>query len=111
MITIEYCAAGEAVSDFDWQAWVDKIMCHKDQNLRWEVSTTLPINAVRLLIAQDKLNTEEVIFKYKGLRVVVNEYGAILDWPQGFCMGDQHIVEDILRNGIRKRKEKYDNRT
>lgn len=45
--------------------------------------------------------------------VVVNEYGAILDWPEGFFDQSQQQAEEILlaatrkRQEIRRRKESY----
>lgn len=39
-------------------------------------------------------------------RVEVNEYGAILDWPKGFFDQSQREAEQILRYGIRKRKNR-----
>lgn len=36
--------------------------------------------------------------------IVVNEYGAILDWPEGFFDQSQTEAEGIIREAIRKRK-------
>lgn len=37
--------------------------------------------------------------------IVVNEYGAILDWPEGFFDQSQAEAEKILREATRKRKQ------
>lgn len=36
--------------------------------------------------------------------VIINEYGAILDWPEGFFDQSQHQAEEILRAAAMKRK-------
>jgi predicted ATPase len=38
--------------------------------------------------------------------VVVNEYGAIPDWPEGFFDQSQLEAEEILRAASRKRKDR-----
>jgi predicted ATPase len=37
--------------------------------------------------------------------IVVNEYGAILDWPEGFFDQSQAESEKIIREATRKRKQ------
>jgi predicted ATPase len=37
--------------------------------------------------------------------VTVNEYGAILDWPDGFFDQSQREAEEILREALRKKEE------
>jgi predicted ATPase len=37
--------------------------------------------------------------------IVVNEYGAILDWPEGFFDQSQTEAENIIREATRKRKQ------
>ena len=41
--------------------------------------------------------------------VVINEYGAISDWPEGFFDQSQQQAEEILRAAAAKRKGKRDN--
>jgi len=36
--------------------------------------------------------------------VVINEYGAISDWPEGFFDQSQQQAEEILRAAAMKRK-------
>ncbi|MCB0556894.1 MAG: DUF3696 domain-containing protein [Phaeodactylibacter sp.] len=36
--------------------------------------------------------------------MVINEYGAITDWPEGFFDQSQHEAEEILRAATLKRK-------
>ena len=38
--------------------------------------------------------------------VVINEYGAIFDWPEGFFDQSQHQAEEILRAALNKKREK-----
>jgi predicted ATPase len=43
--------------------------------------------------------------------VVVNEYGAIPYWPEGFFDQSQLEAEEILRAASRKRKGKQERKT
>jgi predicted ATPase len=39
-------------------------------------------------------------------RVIVNEYGAIADWPEGFFDQSQNEAEEILKAATRKRQSR-----
>jgi predicted ATPase len=44
--------------------------------------------------------------------VIVNNYGAILDWPEGFFDQSQREVEEIIRFGmLKKQKERKDDKS
>lgn len=38
-------------------------------------------------------------------KVVINNYGAVLDWPDGFFDQSQELAEEILKAATRKRRE------
>lgn len=42
--------------------------------------------------------------------VIVNKYGAITDWPEGFFDQSQREAEEILRAGLNKKKQERGNR-
>jgi len=102
MITIEYCAEGEPVSDFEYRDWLEKIKNYPDGH--FQVSTTIPIQAVRLAVARGVLPHQGVCFLYESKIIRVNEYGAILDWPPGFADVDTYHAEEILRTAMARRR-------
>lgn len=107
MIIIEYCRNGEAISDFNYQDFIKSIKksISKTHNKRefpeiteglFRVSTSLPISAIKLEIAKGNINHKEIQFKFKDKLFQPNKYGAILDWPDGFCDIEAKIMEENL---------------
>ncbi len=80
-----------------------------------ETHSEYVINRLRLRIASSSdeslSNLTKIYFveKREGIShfrdVVVNKYGAILDWPEGFFDQSQSEVEDILKAASAKRKK------
>jgi hypothetical protein len=103
MIIIDYCKHGKAVSDFDSSDWICEVKKTK-HNRTFQVSTSLPVDLVRLAIVSDEINCKDVTFLYCGDYFQANEYGAIENWPTGFCDGQIAVIEDILRRAIEKKK-------
>lgn len=75
------------------------------------------INRLRLRIASDSEDAlgsiSKIYFSEKNEEghsffheVLVNEYGAILDWPEGFFDQSQFEAEEMLRAAARKRKSR-----
>jgi len=104
MLTIEYCESGKSISDFDIESWVDYIVKVKDLNLRFKVSTSLPIDAIRLAIVQGRLDYRKVVFAFEDKTMQVNEFGALLNWSNGFCDKGVRYAEKILRHAVSMRK-------
>ena len=104
MIIIEYCEHGTSVSDFNYSDWIYNVK-KTTQNHTFCVSTQLPIDLVRLAIVRGELNHSDVTFLYCGHYFQANEYGAIQDWPEGFCDRITGVSEDILRCAMKKRKQ------
>jgi predicted ATPase len=50
--------------------------------------------------------TERKIGKSVFRPVEVNDYGAIIDWPEGFFDQSQDEAEQIIREATKKRKMK-----
>jgi hypothetical protein len=103
MIKIEYCQDGAPVSDWAVSDWVYNVKKNKDADHTFRVSTAPPIEAIRLEIALGNLAPEEVTFSYCDLLFQANKYGAITDWPVGFCDRGAAYAEDILRAATKRR--------
>jgi hypothetical protein len=103
MITIEYCEDGIAVSDFNYQVWIDTVKSMKGDHC-FRVSTSLPIDLVRIAILKDEILYSNVNFKYEGKLLQPNQYGSLSDWPFGFCGVEADMCGQILRLAAAKRK-------
>lgn len=74
------------------------------------------INRLRLKAAKDESDSvsQNIALYYVAkedkqasyVRVFVNEYGAIADWPEGFFDQSPREVEDIIRAATRKRQKR-----
>jgi len=106
MITIEYCKEGLAISDFSYSDWVYNVkQTIKDgKDHKFEVSTSIPIAALRLEIALGNIDCESITFCFWGQYFQANKYGAITNWPRGFADVECAIAEDILRVAIKQRR-------
>ena len=116
MILVRYAEWGTAVPDKGVQNWAKMIQSaieinrgNKNRDVVFCVSNSLPFTFLRLLIVQGKINHQEIKFLYhngdKDLHVSVNEYGAITDWPTGFCDMEQDVVEELLKTAMNKRHQ------
>lgn len=105
MITMEYCAEGTAVSDWDVEVVFGVLAAPPRGDARIKYSTANIFHRVRQGIAEEEVDHRHVLFVFDGQSVVVNEYGMIHDWPRGFLSnGDVH--SKILRAGVYKRKRR-----
>ncbi|MDR1578337.1 MAG: DUF3696 domain-containing protein [Deltaproteobacteria bacterium] len=88
-------------------------LCNKQYIV--ETHSEYLIGRLRFRIASETLEKElnsqiKIYFVEKPSRgssfrkVVINEYGAISDWPEGFFDQSQQQVEEILRVAAMKRK-------
>ncbi len=109
MIDIEYCKSGESVSDFEVEEWFSQILediqMVQDISIYRSVSTTLPIDRVRAAILEGELDYKNVRFVFKDKIIKSNEYGALSEWPDGFCDVGLKLIEKIL-TGREKHKSK-----
>ena len=105
-IVVEYCAEGDPVSDFAVADWSYNFL--RGSQTHYRVSTSLPIDAVRLMIVQGKLDAEDVTFSYSGLVFQANRYGAIPDWPIGFADRSGAYAHDILLAATKKLQKERD---
>jgi hypothetical protein len=63
------------------------------------------IHAVRLLIAEGKVDANDIELRFNGSHVICNRYGAIVECPCGFADTDVRICEDILKAAMCKRSK------
>jgi len=106
MITIEYTDNGEAVSDFNYSEWLERVKNNVDSNTTFKVSTSTPIFAIRLAIVKGEVDHKKIKFKYNDKESNVNEYGVFNYWPKGFADVTDVLVQNILSTAIKKKKNK-----
>jgi hypothetical protein len=106
MIYLEYTRKGTPISDFEAEGFVnDLIRMHRcGQTIHRLISTSLSFDFLRLFIAAEKIQYFDVIFIYDGKEIHINKYGAIEDWPEGFCGYGSYVAEKILRIAMAKKK-------
>jgi hypothetical protein len=110
MVTIKYCAEGDAVSDFYLDNWLEDVMIAVADvgNTLWErnfeVSTSLPIYIIKREVAKGNISMDDIQFKYDDKIIRVNRYGAIIDWPRGFADKEVDYCEDTLKLAMKMRQ-------
>lgn len=103
MKTVVYCKEGVAVSDFDAEDWVELFKKAADGTV-YKVSTSLPFDIIRREIVKGNIAFESVEFEFEGKKIPINKYGAIPNWPRGFCDKVNGVAEDIIREAVKMRK-------
>jgi len=105
MITIDYCADGEPISDFNYKDWLygeygvkNLLVVCKDKNLHlnFQVSTSLPIHAVRAAIHKGEIDPKDIEFLFENRILKPDKNGRISDWPEGFCDAEINEMERLL---------------
>lgn len=110
MLFMEYCARGEAISDFDADAWLERTkreiidLGNIDCEDHIYLSTSLPFDLVRREIARGNLDCLDVLFVFNGHNIAVNKYGAVPEWPDGFCDRCVEVAQEILMAAMEQRK-------
>lgn len=104
MLRITYCREGEAVSDFEWENWLDKIIETEDGE--FEVSTAVAIHALSWAIAKGKLHHTNVVVLYKDMELRPDEYGHLDKWPEGFCSVIGDLIFERTYEVVRRRQAK-----
>lgn len=92
---------GHAVADGECQTVVDNIVLQYRDKMVGRIartySTSLIFDMLRLEVVRGNIKHTDIIFMFEGKEVVVNEYGAIVDWPRGFCDHHGDVAENIIR--------------
>jgi hypothetical protein len=107
MITIEYCKDGEPVSDFNYIEWGEKmlkILKRIGCDIHTKVSTSLPVDYIKLLIARGDIDYNNVIFMFEGEQFKFDEYGNCVDQPSGSYGRDFVVLTELIDRQIKKRK-------
>jgi hypothetical protein len=98
MITIEYSKYGHPYSDF----YAEMIVKSLKENDYIHTSTENIVQAARIVCLEKGI---EVQFKFNDEIITPNEYGAIHNWPKGFCDYTHKWMSRILEFGMNKRKK------
>lgn len=108
MMKFEYCKEGKAISDFDINDFLkyvtDCLNNHRITDMTFKISTSPPFEAIRLAIVEGKIDFNKIQFLFNGRIITINKYGAITDWPDGFCDLSCIMAENILRGAFKIRK-------
>lgn len=109
MIRIVYCPDGQPVSDFDAESWIHNILLQLEagHDQTHKVSTSLPIHLIKLQVALGLIPADQVVFVAQDQDILVNQYGAILDWPTGFADILGRTAEQTLRAAILKKQKEH----
>lgn len=107
MIVIEFSKTGEAISDFEYKNFVNlvkKAIEYSDYEY-FNVSTSIPINAIRAAICKNEIDYKDITLRFNGKDFQTNEYGRIDEWPNGFCDAEQIVIEDLLYYAMNKSRK------
>lgn len=110
MITIIYDpTSGVAVADgeVNWHVShiVEDIKRGKEYDTDPRYSTSNIFTALRLAIVKGNIHHRDIVFQYNNQNIPVNSWGAIVDWPEGFCDSELRASEEILCLAHKKIKE------
>lgn len=109
MITLTYNPNnGFAYVDNAWPGIIDSMVEDEEFGLNngMAVGNSFPILYLLTLVAEQKISHESVQFGFDSNIIKPNEYGAILDWPTGFCDAEDRLASRRLRAQVRRRREK-----
>lgn len=99
----------------DWKAYGDHeipkielaLLEHNDNtDITLCTSTHMVLDLLRALIAEGKVDYNDVVFTYKGNRVLIGYYGYIETWPDGLCDIDIELCTRILKGYITREEPK-----
>lgn len=98
MITIDYTGIGTPWSDFNYDLFVElvKDYIRIGRTVTLKVSTTPPIDGVRLAVAKGEISPDNVQFMFKDQIIRVNRYGRVYNCPEGFLDCRDKIIEQLL---------------
>jgi len=115
----EYSPKGIAVPDFEVKQLVTEYVKYIDKHLKYDgwanyheespvffYSTSNIFFALKERVAIGELSCDSLIFRFNGKDIPINEYGAIIDWPDGFCDLETSLAESTLRAASARRRVK-----
>ena len=108
MLKVHYDPYGRAISD--WQVsieaklLVDRLKAEPDNDIPFYYSTSNIFTRLRLAVVEGEIPHSQILFYFKGESLKVNRYGAIKEWPDGFCDYEMRMAESIFKESIALRK-------
>jgi len=108
MITFIYNpTGGRAIPDGQVENEWNKIMRLKNSGLplMTEYSTENIFTYARFQVVAGHIFDDEIVFVFEGKEIRVNRFGAITEWPNGFCDSVVRMCEDIMTLAMKKRKQ------
>ena len=110
---VEYCESGQSVNDFHLEnelSYIKGFVCDEqkrhsnnaDEHIYY--STENIFNRVRLAIVNGEIDPNDIRFVFEENVFSVNKYGAIPNWPKGFCEANIDMAEKIMRKALKIRK-------
>lgn len=109
----EYSPKGIAVPDFEVKQLATEYVRYINGWLNYDgespvffYSTSNIFFALKEKVAIGELDHTSILFRFNGKDIPINEYGAIIDWPEGFCDIDISLAESTLRAAQARRRMK-----
>lgn len=95
MIRLKYVEEGEAVTEFNYERWIEKVLLSYDSELPSEyfLCTEIPFLAVRKEIAEGRIKAHKVTFIFDDKEYQITEEGDMYgDIPYGLF----HVGYDLV---------------
>lgn len=109
----EYSPKGIAVPDFEVKQLATEYVRYINGWLNYDgespvffYSTSNIFFALKEKVAIGELDHNSILFRFNGKDIPINEYGAIIDWPDGFCDLETSLAESTLRAAQVRRRVK-----
>jgi hypothetical protein len=67
------------------------------------VSTENIVEAFRVLVVRKEIDHNQIMFKFEGRHLPINEHGMLSDWCKGFCDTIDNFHTEILQQGINRK--------
>ena len=102
MLIIEYCDDGIAVRDCEAEAFVKEIVrnyCDSDRmfdDMVVKISNELVVNYLRVEVKHGVIGCDEMVFRFDGKDIKINDRGRLMSWPKGFCDRSEKIFEELI---------------
>lgn len=65
-------------------------------NIDITVSSNLIVDRLRLAVKEGDLDHNDLVFKFEGREITVDNNGRLLSWPEGFCDTWDNILYRML---------------
>lgn len=109
----EYSPKGIAVSDFEvkqlaneYVRYITGLLNYDGESPIFSYSTSNIFFALKEKVAIGELDHNSILFRFNGKDIPINEYGAIIDWPDGFCDLETSLAESTQRAAQARRRMK-----